>query len=221
MNKPIEYLKESWIIYTKKENFIFFAKVMAVLVIISTSFSYLINYLYPVNIWEDFKFNNTPMLVGFTVLTLSSMIIGFWVKTTTYLAVLNKPTNNVNNVFKKGLISIWKFFLISFVIGIIVFLGAVLLIIPAIIFGVWFSFSIFLILDKNLKIKDSLLKSKALVKGKFFKILGRFLVFIFVILIIETILSLIPYMGSMLISFLAPLFLLPFYLLYKDLLADS
>ncbi|MDO8340964.1 MAG: hypothetical protein Q7T59_03245 [Candidatus Woesebacteria bacterium] len=221
MKKPIEYLKESWSIYTKRENFLFFSKVMAILVIVSTGFNYLISYLYPVNIWKDFKFDNAPMLIVFIVLTLISIAIGFWVRITTYMLVLTKPTNEVKSIFNKCLKSIWKFFLISLVIGILIFFGSLLLIIPGIIFAVWFSFSIFLILDKNLKIKDSLLKSKALVKGKFFKILGRFLVFIFVILIIETILGSIPYMGSMLTSFLAPLFILPFYLLYKDLLTSS
>lgn len=221
MKKPIEYLKESWTIYTKRENFLFFSKVMAIIVIISTGFNYLINYLYPVNIWKDFRFDDTPMLIGFIILTLISIIIGFWFRITTYMLVLTKPTNEIKNIFKDCLKSIWKFFLISLVIGVLIFLGSLLLIIPGIIFAVWFSFSIFLILDKNLKIRDSLLKSRALVKGKFFKILGRFFVFIFVILLIETILSSIPYMGSMLISFLAPLFILPFYLLYKDLLASS
>ncbi|AKM83168.1 hypothetical protein A2422_00585 [Candidatus Woesebacteria bacterium RIFOXYC1_FULL_31_51] len=221
MKKPIEYIKESWTIYTKRENFLFFSKVMAILVIVSTGLSYLINYLYPINVWKDFKFDNTPMLVGFTFLMLLSIVIGFWVKTVTYLAILTKPTDDIKTFFKKGLKSIWKFYLISLVIGILIFLGSLLLIIPGIIFAVWFSFSIFLILDKNLKIKDSLLKSKSLVKGKFLKIFGRFIVFGFVILIIQTILGLIPYMGTILVSFLAPLFILPFYLLYRDLLVSS
>lgn len=221
MKKPIEYLKESWTIYSKKENFIFFAKIMAILVIIPTGFSYLMNYFYPANIWEDLDFKNTPMLIGFIILSLFSVIIGLWVNATTYVAVLTKPTKNIKSVFKKSLKLIGKYFLISSVFGLLIFLGLILLIIPAIIFAVWFSFSQFLVLDKNLKIKESLLKSKIMVKGKFWKVLGRFAVFILAIFVVQVVLGGVPYIGLLITSFIAPLFLLPFYLFYKDLIGTD
>lgn len=221
MKTPIEYLKESWVIYTKKENFIFFSKVMAVLVIVSTGLSYLINYFYPVNVWEDLDFSNIPMLIGFIIFSLISLILGLWVQSTTYVAIVNKPTNDIKSIFLNGFKYSGRYFLISLMFGLIMFVGMVLLIIPAIIFAVWFSFSTFLVFDKNLKTKEALSKSKALVKGKFLKVLGRFIVFVLVILLVQIILSAIPYVGYTVLSFIAPIFIIPFYLLYKDLLATD
>lgn len=221
MKTPIEYLKESWSIYTKKENFIFFSKVMAVLVIISTGLSYLVDYFYPVNVWEDFDFSNTPKTIGFILLSLVSLIISLWVQSTTYVAIIDKPTENIKSIFLKGFKYSGRYYLISLMFGLIMFIGMVLLIIPAVIFAVWFSFSTFLVFDKNLKTREALSKSKALVKGKFFKVFGRSLVFIFMILLVQIILSAIPYVGYPVLGFIAPIFILPFYLLYKDLLATD
>lgn len=218
MKTPTEYLKESWSIYTKKENFIFFSKVMAVLVIVSTSLSYLIDYFYPVNTWENLDYSNIPNLIGFIVLSFLSVLIGLWVNTTTYISVLSEPTNEVKSILRKGYKYMGKYFFVSMVLGLTALLGMILLIIPAIIFGVWFSFSIFLVLDKKLTIGESFSKSKSMVKGKFFKVFGRSLVFIFMILLVQIILSAIPYVGYLVLGFIAPIFILPFYLLYKDLL---
>lgn len=221
MKTPIKYLKESWAIYTKKENFVFFAKVMAILVIIPSIFGYLVNYLYPVNAWEDLDFTNIPMIVGFVLLSLVSIFIGLWVQSTTLVAVLSKPTNNVKLIFSKGFKYIGKYFLASYLYGILIFLGILLLIVPGVLFSVWFAFTIFFVFDKNIKIKKALAKSKALVKGKFIKVLGRFFVFVLAIFLVQVSLTAIPYVGVLITSFVAPLFIIPFYLFYKDLSITS
>ena len=221
MKTPINYLKETWTIYTKKENFIFFAKIMSVLVIVSTGFSYLVNYFYPIKVWEDLDYTNTPMLIGFILLSVVSLILALWVQTTTYILILNEPTNDVKSIFRTGFKYMWKYFLVTLMFGIFVLAGLLLLVIPAIIFAVWFSLSTFLVLDKKLKIKEAFVKSKSLVKGKFFKVIGTYLVFILTIFLIQVLLSAIPYVGYLFISFIAPLFILPFYLFYKDLLRTN
>jgi len=50
---PIEYIKEAWRIYIKKENFIFFARIMAVLVILSSVLSFVTGYFYPADYLEN------------------------------------------------------------------------------------------------------------------------------------------------------------------------
>ena len=212
----IEYVKEAWVIYTKKENFIFFARIMAILVIATTIVSLITNYFYPTDYLQNSDFSNIPMFVGFVIISIASIVLGLWSQSTTYFAIL-KMGESEKEIFKIGYQKIGRLLLISFVTGLIVFGGMFLLVIPAIIFSVWYSFSTWLVLDKNMGIKESLRKSKQMVSGKFWKILGRSAVFGLFSFLVAIILSIIPYAGNLLLAFVAPLFLLPFFLLYRDL----
>lgn len=217
MKGPIEYIKESWIVYTKKENFIFFAKIMAVLLILTSGIGFIYGYLYPsTDLSNPIDFSNIPMTAGFVVLTILSAIIGIWSGSVRYFAVL-KTGADEKEIFKQGYKYMLRYFMISLVTGLIVGLGIVLLIIPGIMFGVWYSFAILLVLDKDMKIGQALKTSKEMVKGKFWKVLGRFSVFGLFSFFVSLVLGLIPYVGPLMVSFIAPLFTLPFYLLYRDL----
>lgn len=207
MKGPIQYIKEAWVIYTKKENFIFFAKIMAILATISAILGYSVVYL---------KTQNNDLLLICAGLLIA--IFGVWLNSTQYVVVLNQNLNP-KDVFKLGFKKMWRFFLISIVLGFIILAGIILLIIPAFIFGIWYSFSLFLVMDKDLSIKESLSQSKAMVKGKFWKVLGRNLVFGLFGFLIGLVLGFVPYAGTIVVSFLAPLFILPSYLLYRDLSA--
>jgi uncharacterized membrane protein len=220
MKDPIEYIKEAWGIYTKKENFVFFARIMAVLALLSTAIGFVTSYFYPADYIKNIDFSNVPMFIGFLAISLISLIIGLWSQSTQYLSVIKMGDSEVE-ILKLGYYKIIKFWTISLVVGIIITFGAILLIIPAIIFGVWYGFSVFLVLDKNMGVFEALKASKQMVKGKSWKILGRSAVFVLFTIIISILLSVIPYAGSLLLSFIAPLFLLPFYLLYRDLGAGS
>lgn len=216
MKTAIEYIKEAWGIYTKKENFIFFAKIMAVITIVTTSLSYAFNYFYPVTTLENLDYSNTPMLITFIIFSALGFFVSLWSQTTTYYAIFRK-TESEKEVFRAGLVNMFKFFLVSLVVGLILVLGVVLLVVPAIIFGVWYSFSILLVLDKGMGIGQALKQSKSIVSGRFWKILGRSVVFGLFSFLIAIIFSMVPYVGSMFVLFLSPLTLLPFYLLYEDL----
>jgi hypothetical protein len=217
MKSPTKYLKEALAIYTKKENFIFFARVMAVLVIISSIISYLISYFYSADYVRNGDFSNIPMLVGFIVLTLLSIIIGLWSQTTTYYSIF-KIGSDEKEIFRLGYKNMLRYLAVSFVVGVIIFFGLILLIIPAFIFGTWYAFSILLVLDKDMKVKESLKVSKLMVKDRFWAVTGRSLAIGLVCGVVSLVLSAIPYVGPLMVAFIAPLFMLPFYLLYKDLL---
>jgi len=216
MKTPIEYIKEAGGIYTTKENFIFFAKIMAVIIIVTTSLSYVFNYFYPVTTFENLDYSNTPMLIAFFLFSVLGFLVSLWSQTTTYYAIFRK-TESEKEVFKLGFKNMPKLFLVSIVVGLIIFLGMILLVIPAIIFAVWYSFSILLVLDKGVGIGQALKQSKSMVSGRFWKILGRSVVFGLFSFTIAIVFSLVPYAGNILVLFLSPLTLLPFYLLYKDL----
>lgn len=216
MKTAIEYIKEAWRIYTTKENFIFFARIMAVITIITTSLSYLFNYFFPVASFENLDYSNIPMLVTFISFSILGFLVSLWGQVTSYYAIFRK-TNSEKEIFKTGLLNMFRYFITSLVVGLIILVGVVLLVVPAIIFAVWYSFSILLVLDKGVGIGQALKQSKSMVSGRFWKILGRSIIFGLFSFTIAIVFSLVPYAGNILVLFLSPLTLLPFYLLYKDL----
>lgn len=97
---------------------------------------------------------------------------------------------------------IWQALLASLLVGLMILLGGILFIIPAIIFFVWFAFSAQAVaLDKS-KAIDAIKQSKALVKGRFWQVLWKLvlpiIVFAFITWIIQFIFaSIISYIANM------------------------
>lgn len=219
IKSPVEYIKESWKIYTKKENFIFFSKIIAVFAVISLILGFISGY-FSISDPNNIDYSNIPMLIGFVILSLLLIILGYWSQTTQYLMIL-RMGDSEKEVLKLGFKKIIKFFVASFFVGLIVLLGILLLIIPGIMFGVWYSFCIWLVLDKQMRVFEALKTSKAMVKGRFWKIFGRSAVFGLFGFVVSIIISMVPYAGGLLVSFVAPLLILPHYLLYKDLVNNQ
>lgn len=220
MKTATEYIKEAWAIYSKKENFIFFARIMAVLSIIAFTIGMVNGYFFPADYLKNGDFSNTPLFIGFIVISILSIVFGLWSQSTSYFAVI-KMGEPEKEVFKIGFKKIGKYLLVTLVLGIIIFFGLILLVIPAIIFGIWYSFTLLLVLDKDMGIGEALKISKEMVNGKFWKILGRSAVFGLFSIVISIVVSIVPFVGEFAVSFLSPLFMLPFYLLYRDLSINS
>ena len=194
MKTAIEYIKEAWGIYTKKENFIFFAKIMAVLTIASFSIGFVTSYFFPEDYINNIDVSNIPVVIGFVLASILAIVVGIWSQSTTYFSIL-KIGKSEKEIFTLGYKNIRKFFLISAVYALIIFFGVILLIIPTVIFGVWYSFSVLLVLDKNMEVGEALTKSKSMVKDRFFKIFGRYIVFGLFGLVVSIVVSIVPYAG--------------------------
>lgn len=221
LKNPIEYIKEAVKIYIKKENFLYFAKVMSVLVLASTLLGLLSGYLYPVNVFENLDFSNLLYTGGFILISLVAIVLGVYTKSVTLETVVGNENLKVKPTFIKGWKKTLKYLIATFLVSASVGLGVILLIIPGIIFGVWFSFTLFLVFDKGLTAINAMKQSKVMVKGRFWKILGRLAAFIAVGLVVSIVLSYLPYAGTILVNFLAPLYILPSYLLYKDIVSTA
>lgn len=221
MKKPIEYIKEAISIYFQKENFIYFAKIMAVVTLASLIVGFLGGFFY-LSESNDYviKISETFRMLGYVVISLVAFILGTWGQATTYMSIFKKGESE-KEIFRLGYKKMWIFFLTSLVLGLIVVGGLILLVIPAIIFGIWYSFTLMLVLDKEMPIKQALIQSKKMVQGNFMKIFGRFILFGLFGMFSSIILSLIPYnIGSLIFGFASPLFILPTILLYRDLVAS-
>jgi len=165
---------------------------------------------------------NDPKLVSLVlIVNLAYLIIYLWVWIAGVLAIkfiINNLKFTIKDLYKEAWGLVWKFSLLSLLLLFITIGGLLLLIIPAIIFGVWFSFSKFIFLDKKSSIRVSLRKSKNLVEGKFWAILGRYVVFGLFTGLFGIVLAILPFgIGGIITTVFGVLFVLPYYLLYLEL----
>jgi len=215
MKKPLEYIKSSINFYFKKENFFFFAKISGILVLFEVLIYYLSAYLYSTGNFDFLDFNNVYWTIIFVVFSLVTVVFSIY-KNSVFLQSIITQDKSVHNSFLLGWKKMGKYLAVSLVLGAIFIGGMILLIIPAFIFSVWYSFSIFLVLEKNVPVFKSFKESKLLVKGRFWKIFGRLVVIELFVILTSLVLNIIPYLGTFAASFFSPLFILPLYYLYKD-----
>ncbi len=211
LSSPIELIKDSFSIFFEKKNVLYLILIYLPLIPFQLVFYF----------QEFIKY--TPPTVVVVLVNLVYLVI--------YLLALLAGVSAVKKVatkeqldFKKTYIFAWKNLGKFFLLVALVFLanlgGFILLIIPGIIFSTWFSFSNFIFVDKGLGVKASMGKSRELVKGRFWAVLGRLLVFGLFSGLAGFIVSVIPFgIGQTLVTLAGALFMLPSFLLYKELSA--
>jgi hypothetical protein len=218
LTSPFDLIKKAINIFSKKENAIFLAEIylpILPLSIISRVQGYIPTSLIDSNaMWFNLVFG---------VLQILYLLIGVFVMIAGIVA-LGKVVGGGELSVKKTFGSSWKYYwiflLLSIVLVLIYFFGFILLIIPGLLFVVWFAFSRFMMIEKDLGVKQALAKSKELAKGIYWKILGRLIIFGVFTVIVQMILSVIPYgLGSIISSLLGAFYMLPLYLLYRELSA--
>jgi hypothetical protein len=101
--------------------------------------------------------------------------------------------------FKRSQVKIGAFFVISFLTGLAVFGGLLLLIIPGIIFALWFSQAPYIYIEQGIEGTDALKKSKYYVKGRTGQIFGK----MFYIGIITFALNILVWIGIGIITAIA------------------
>jgi len=83
--------------------------------------------------------------------------------------------DNLRNWYRRAAPYFWTVVAISLVYGLLALIGLVLLIIPGIIFGVYYCFAIYAALFENHKFEGSFGRSRELVRGYWWAVFGRFL----------------------------------------------
>lgn len=105
------------------------------------------------------------------------------------------------NGWRRALPFAWIFTLVGF----IVYGGFFLLLIPGLIFMVWFFFAPLVLAEEDLRGMSALIKSRELVRGRFWPVLGRLMA----LWLATVVISLVPILGQ-----LASIVLMPFALIY-------
>lgn len=151
------------------------------------------------------------ILVGILLM----LIVSMWVQVA-FIYILKEENVNigVKNLLILAKSSLVSYGWIVFLGAIIIFLGFLFFIIPGIIFSIWFSFFQYVFIFENIKGKKALSRSKELVKGHFWPVLGRFLLLFLITMIISSIFKLGPFINHL---FMVPFSVIYFYVIYEDL----
>ncbi|MBI5071575.1 glycerophosphoryl diester phosphodiesterase membrane domain-containing protein [Candidatus Falkowbacteria bacterium] len=176
-------MRESWAIY--KNNFSLFLKITAWLlipVVILSFLPYLIS-------------NSVIFLATNFFLSLLSWVFSVFISIALVLtisALSKKESVDLRSIYNLSYSKTFWGVIVSILVTLAVGFGTLLLIIPGIIFSVWFSFSLYVFVLENKKGTDALARSHQLVKGRFWPVLWRWIAPNFVYGIILLIVILIP-----------------------------
>lgn len=227
LSSPVTLIKESFNIFFEKKNLIYFIKIYALLIPFQLFFLYQ-NYFVAtkskaLGVTDATSvLNSYPWFLG-TVITVNIIfvIVSFLVSMAGIKAVSGvvvKKAIPFKELFRTSLKRLWPFSLLAIVLTLIEIGGILLLIIPGIIFAVWYGFARFILVTEGKGVKESLSASKKLVEGRFWKVLGRMAVFVVFGLLIQIVFAAVPYgIGALIAQLFEALIVLPSFLLYKEL----
>lgn len=229
LSSSFDLIKKSFGIFFEKKNLLYFLKIYWPLSVFALYFVFQDTYISFLT--KGVSLTNAASIlekVGWfpaisVVVGLAYLIFSFWISATGTRAmqeVMTKGKMNPKDSFKYSWKKLWGFSLVSILVGLITGAGFILLIIPGIIFLVWFHFAGFEYMTKDVKVGEALSGSKKLVKGNFWKVFGRIITFAIFAIIVQIILGSVPYgIGSVLFPLFGALINLPYFLLYMELSA--
>jgi hypothetical protein len=211
LSSPIELIKDSFNIFFEKKNILSLVLIYLPLI----PFQLLFYFQENINFFPP-----TGVIILINLVYLVVYLLTLLAGVSAIKRVTAKESVDVKRIYTFALKNLWKFSLLVVLVFLVSLGGFILLIIPGIIFGTWFSFSNFIFVDKGLGVKASMGKSRELVKGRFWAVLGRLLVFGLFSGLAGFIVSVIPFgIGQTLVTLAGALFMLPSFLLYKELSA--
>src|SRR3989344_597930 len=157
-----------------------------------------------------------PRVLLFSILSLIIFAVNFWVYVSLFYIIKGDGEGSALTLKSVFFMARGKEFSLAWIIlleTVCIFFGLILLIIPGVIFAVWFIFANQVFVFEGIKGKGALARSKELVKGYWWPIFGRFLLFF----IISAIITAIPFFGDLLNGFvIVPLCVIYFYFIYTD-----
>lgn len=121
-----------------------------------------------VDIFASFSF------YAFIVLLLISILLGVLLSSSFISLALSKKKLTLGETLALGKKNFWRYFGFSIVIGLFLMGLFVLLIIPGIIFAVYWVFSSYIFIEKKKGIMESISESHDLVRGKWWNVFGNF-----------------------------------------------
>lgn len=167
---PTDLLKEAWGIY--KARFKTFIGIFLVPMIMAMVFVGI-----PIAGALGVQFFDSPIIIFLTIPLFFAMIIfQFWSQAAMLFAVKDSEEGiGVKESYRRGWHKIGSIFWVGLLSGIIIMGGYLLLLIPGIIFGIWFSLAAMIIVVEDFGGMNAILKSKSYVTDYWWEVFWRFL----------------------------------------------
>lgn len=147
---------------------------------------------------------------------LTGVVLGsialFWGLAALVFAVADEGIG-IRAALKQGWSRIWAFAWVFSLSAFIVTGGFMLLVIPGILFSVWFFLCQFVLADEDERGMRALLKSKAYVRGKFIDVFVRLLA----VWVASVLIGMVPALGPLLSILFVPYMMIFSWLIYDDL----
>jgi len=217
-----QLIKESWDIYRIK------IKTLTGIIGLSVGTSFLFQIL------RDFL-NNTKLRysIWFSVTELISYFISafLWLWAIPSLIYCLKDNTGIRESYKRGFQILGFYIWVYFLLTIIIIGGFLLFIIPGILFSIWFSLAVFVIVFEEKKGFNVLLRSRDLIEGRFGRVLWRLLIIGLIIIILLSLISFLVLFAfkdkqienelTEVMRYFYQLFILPFFLTYVFLIYQN
>jgi len=219
----IQIIKNSFQIYFQKENLLYFLKIVLL------SFGITLALMIPVMLLVGFFSTQSPIekigpattvFIPTIVLALAVAVWGLLMQATIVVSVSRVVSGRslaVKETIKIAWGKLGRFFLTNFLVGLIIVVGFIFLIIPGIVFAIWYTFAQYIVITQDLGPLEAIKASKKLVSGHFWPVFGRIAGIMLFSIIIQVALGSVRFVGAIATVILSPYYVLVLYLLYDGL----
>jgi MFS family permease len=146
------------------------------------------------------------------VLLLAATLLVFWSQTAMLALVVHEELGIIE-AFRTGWTYLWPMAWVMTLLTAILLTGFLLGILPGLLFLVWFTFCMYVLLEEDRRGMDALLASKEYVRGHWWNTFGK----IIVLWLISAVAGFIPFIGQVFSFLFAPFFMLFLLAMYRDL----
>lgn len=182
----VDTLKQAWVIFKQRIGVflgIIALSISAIILIIAVSVITTLVAVYfsgvKITALEGIMTNMAlliPIMIIFSIMIVALIIIQSWGQLALIYATKDHQEKiGVIESYRRSWNKLISFWWVSFLVGFIVMGGMFLFTVPGIIFSIWFSLAIFVLVAENIKGMDALIKSKEYIKGNWWGVLWRFL----------------------------------------------
>ena len=191
MNGTFSYLSQAFKIYSKNaKSLITYSGIIALISLISSL----------LNSFVTSRVSLGALMVVFNLLFNALTLIISAIFIISLYQVIAKLVDgekllSLHDQLNQGIKRFWPFMLTSIILVLIVISGYILFIIPGIIFGVWYFAAGYISATKDVSPFTALDESKKAVTGRGWTVFGYFLIYLFVALILASVLILPIYYG--------------------------
>lgn len=120
--------------------------------------------------------SNPLSSVLFLLFTIPAIIFGLLTQIALIKAIQHEGAVGTKKLLKESWPLVWRYLLLSLLVGLTVLAGFILLIVPGITFSVWFMFSTYVLVVEGTGGTAAMRRSKFYARGKFWGLFGRMLI---------------------------------------------